>query len=113
MGLVGVGGFGDLLEVEVPLDGVVEVGGQGGGDEVDAGVFVEGGLGLAEFVDGLVAGQEDLDIVAAVESEAGLGGGLADVLVVDDDAGAGGGGGDADAALDAGGEEEGEEEEGQ
>ena len=107
----GVGGLGDRGEVEVPLYGVVEVRGDGGGGEVDHGVFVEGGLGVLEFVDVLVAGFDELDVVAAVEGEACFDGGGADVLVVEEDAGAGWGGGDADFALDAGGE--GEEEEGQ
>ena len=93
-GLAGGGlvdGFGDRGEVEVPVDGVVDVGGGGGGREIDHGVFVQGGLGLAEFVDVLVAGLDELDVVAAVESEAGFDGGDADFLIVDEDACAGGG----------------------
>lgn len=108
-GLAGGGlvdGFGGGGEVEVPLDGVVDVGGCGGGREIDHGVFVEGCLGLAEFVDVLVAGLDELDVVAAVEGEPGFDGGDADLLVVEDDAGAGWCGGDADFSLDAGGEEE-------
>jgi len=108
----GVGGFFDLGEVEVPFDQGFELDGDGGGDEVWAGVFVEGGLGLAEFVDCVVAIEFDADIVAAIEGEPGFEGGGADLLVVDPDAGAGGGTGDADSSFDAAGEEE-EGEEGQ
>lgn len=112
-GGLGVGGFGDWGEVEVPLGGVFEVGRGCGGGEVDDGVFVEGCLGLAEFVDVFVAGLDELDVVAAVEGEACFDRGDADFLVVEDDACAGRGGGDADFALDAGGEEEeGQEAEG-
>ena len=50
-----VGGFFDLGEVEVPFDQRFEFEGEGGGDEVWAGVFVERGFGLAEFVDRVVA----------------------------------------------------------
>lgn len=97
----------------MPLDGVVDVGGGSGRGEVDHGVFVEGGFGLFELVEVFVPGFDELDVVAAVEGESGFDGGGSDVLVVEEDACAGGGGGDADFALDAGGEGEGEEEEGQ
>jgi len=96
----------------VPFDEGFEVNGEGGGDEVWAGVFVEWGFGLAEFVDGVVAIEFDSHIVAAVEGESCFEGGDADLLVVDPDAGTGGGRGDADSSFDAAGEgEEGEEEE--
>jgi len=73
----------------VPFDEGFEVDGEGGGYQVWAGVFVEGGFGLAEFVDGFVAYEFYSHIVAAVEGEPGFDGCGADLLVVDPDAGAG------------------------
>lgn len=85
----GVEGFGDGGEVEVPLDGVVDVCGGGGGREIDHGVFVEGGFGLFELVEVFEAGLDELDVVAAVEGEACFDGGSSDLLVVEEDACAG------------------------
>ena len=96
---LGVCCFFDLGEVEVPFDEGFEVEWEGGGDEVWSWVFVEGGFGLAEFVDGFVACEFYADIVPAVEGEAGVDGGDADLLIVDPDACACWGGGDADLAF--------------
>lgn len=70
----------------MPFDYRFEVVWQGGGDEVWAGVFVEGGFGLSEFIDGVVAGEFDADIVVAVEGESCFYGSGADLLIVDPDA---------------------------
>lgn len=88
---LGVGCFFDLVEIEVPFDGVFELVGEGGGDEVWSGVFVEGGFGGAEFVDWFVALEFDAEVISSIEGEAGFDGGDSDILVVDPDAGAGGG----------------------
>ena len=69
----------------MPFDEGFEVVGEGGGDEVWAGVFVEGGFGFAEFIDGFVAIEFYSHIVAAIEGESGFDGCGADVLVVDPD----------------------------
>lgn len=88
----------------MPIDGVVEGQGDEVCEEVETGLLVEGGIGVAWPRVGFVAVEGQADGVCSVEFEVGLAGGATDFAIIEVDERTGRLGGDCDCSFNAAGE---------